>query len=81
VRRAADPADGRSTLAVQTEHGRHAFDRATPGDTENVRHLVLDPLTQAQHRQLREISRRITQAIRGDGAWQGRASARVARGR
>ena len=80
VRRAADPADGRSTLAILTDQGRQAFDRATPGHTENVRRLVLDPLTQAQHRQLREVSRRITRAIRGDGAWQRDASRPVARG-
>lgn len=80
VRRAADPADGRSTLAILTDQGRQAFDQATPGHTENVRRLVLDPLTQAQHRQLREVSRRITQAIRADGAWQRKASQRAAQG-
>lgn len=69
VRRAGDPADGRSTLAILTAQGNQAFDNATPGHTENVRRLVLDPLTQAQQRQLREACRRITQAIRADGAW------------
>jgi DNA-binding MarR family transcriptional regulator len=74
VRRSADPADGRSTLAILTAQGRQAFDQATPGHAENVRRLVLDPLTQAQRRQLRQASRCITRAIRGDGAWQREAS-------
>lgn len=70
VRRAADPADGRYTLATLTDPGRAVFERATPGHSDTVRRLVLDPLTQAQARQLREISRRINRAIRADGAWQ-----------
>ena len=70
VRRAVDPADGRYTLAILTDPGLAVFERATPGHTETVRRLVLDPLTQAQARQLREISRRIAHAIRADGAWQ-----------
>lgn len=81
VRRAADPTDGRSTLAILTAQGSQAFDNATPGHTENVRRLVLDPLTQAQRRQLRDASRRINQAIRGDGAWQMGKPAKVARER
>jgi DNA-binding MarR family transcriptional regulator len=70
VRRATDPRDGRYTLATLTSHGLAKFDQATPGHVENLHRLVLDPLTQAQTRQLREISRRITRAIRDQPGWQ-----------
>jgi DNA-binding MarR family transcriptional regulator len=70
LRRAPDPDDGRYTLATLTDAGVEQFDRATPGHEALVGRLVLDPLTQAQLRQLREISRRITGAIRETGAWQ-----------
>jgi len=39
---------------------------AAPGHVQEVRRLVLDPLTKAQIRQLREISRRIMRAIDRD---------------
>jgi len=64
--RRADPADGRYTLATLTDHGRFKLDQATPGHVDLVRRLVLDPLTAAQHRQLRDITRRIMQAIRDE---------------
>lgn len=69
VRRAEDPDDGRSTLAVLTEAGRERYAQATPGHAGTVRRLVLDPLTAAQRRHLGEISRRIAAAIRDGGAW------------
>jgi len=40
--------------------------QAAPGHVHEVRRLVLDPLTKAQTRQLREIGRRITRAIDAD---------------
>ncbi|MBU4213578.1 MAG: MarR family transcriptional regulator [Actinobacteria bacterium] len=70
VRRTPDPTDGRSTLAILTDPGRRAVDEATPGHVRTVRRLVLDPLTQAQARQLREISRRIARAIGDDDGWR-----------
>jgi DNA-binding MarR family transcriptional regulator len=70
VRRAADPQDGRYTLATLTRPGSAKFDQATPGHVQNVHRLVLDPLTRAQTRQLGEISRRIMRAIRDQPGWQ-----------
>ena len=63
VRRTPDPADGRYTLAILTGEGRAKVTEAAPGHVEEVRRLVFDPLTKAQSRQLREISRRIMRAI------------------
>lgn len=70
VRRAPDPTDGRYTLATLTDEGSRKVDEATPGHVDTVHRLVLDPLTQPQARQLREISRRITRAIRDEGGWR-----------
>jgi DNA-binding MarR family transcriptional regulator len=70
VRRAPDSSDGRYTLATLTDRGVEKFEQSTPGHVRTVRQLVLDPLTQAQARQVREISRRITRAIRDDGGWE-----------
>jgi DNA-binding MarR family transcriptional regulator len=70
LRRTPDPADGRYTLAVLTDDGVRKVDEATPGHEATVRRLVLDPLTQTQTRQLREISRRIARSIRDDDGWR-----------
>lgn len=70
MRRTPDPADGRYTLAILTEHGREAFDAATPGHVDTVTRLALDPLTSAQLKQLRDITRRIQRAIRDEEGWQ-----------
>src|SRR5690554_5824592 len=69
MRRAPDPADGRYTLAILTEQGQEKFEQASPGHVETVTRLVLEPLTAAQLRQLREISRRIQRAIREESGW------------
>ena len=66
VRRTADPADGRYTLAILTAEGRGKVTEAAPGHVEEVRRLVFDPLTKAQSRQLREIGRRIIRTIDPD---------------
>jgi DNA-binding MarR family transcriptional regulator len=63
ITRAPDPTDGRYTLATLTEEGWAKVVDTAPGHVETVRRLVLDPLTKAQLRQLREISRRIMTAI------------------
>ncbi len=70
MHRAPDPSDGRYTLATLTKLGLEKFQHATPGHVQTVHQLILDPLTQAQRRQLREISRRITRAIRDEEGWQ-----------
>jgi DNA-binding MarR family transcriptional regulator len=66
VRRTPDPADGRYTLATLTGQGQAKVTQAAPGHVQEVRRLVLDPLTKTQSRQLREISRRIIRAIDPD---------------
>ncbi|WP_127479099.1 MarR family winged helix-turn-helix transcriptional regulator [Nocardioides pantholopis] len=70
VRREPDPVDGRYTLAVLTDVGSEKVDQATPGHVQTVHRLVLDPLTQAQARQLRSIARRITGTIREEDGWR-----------
>jgi len=66
VRRTPDPTDGRYTLAILTDEGWSKVAEAAPGHVEEVRRRVFDPLTKAQSRQLREISRRIMHAIDPD---------------
>lgn len=75
VRREPDPDDGRYTLATLTRLGLKKVDQATPGHVDTVRRLIFDTLTQTQTRQLRDISRRITQAIRSEQGWQPSSSA------
>lgn len=70
LRRSPDPSDGRFTLAALTEAGLAQQREAAPGHVGTVRRLVLDQLTQAQRRQLREISRRVTAAVRDESGWQ-----------
>lgn len=79
MRRSPDPDDGRYTLAMLTDEGSAKVDEATPGHVQTVNRLVLEPLTAAQRRQLREISRRIQRAIRPDAAWQPPAETEHAR--
>jgi DNA-binding MarR family transcriptional regulator len=75
VRREPDPDDGRFTLAILTDLGLRKVDEATPGHVETVHRLVLDRLTRAQTRQLREISGRIVRAISDEDAWSPHGSA------
>jgi DNA-binding MarR family transcriptional regulator len=63
VRRAADPADGRYTLAILTGEGWAKVAATAPGHVEEVRRLIFDPLTKAQARQLHEIGHRIMRVI------------------
>jgi len=69
MQRTPDPTDGRYTLATLTADGIAHLDASTPQHVRTVRRLVLDALTVAQRKQLREISRRIQRAVRADGAW------------
>ncbi|MFF5254607.1 MarR family winged helix-turn-helix transcriptional regulator [Streptomyces leeuwenhoekii] len=61
--RSPDPADGRFTLATLTDAGWEKVTATAPGHVAEVRRLVIDPLTKAQAKQLREISRRVNDAI------------------
>ena len=63
VERVPDPADRRSTLARLTDAGWEKVVATAPGHVEEVRRLVLDPLTSAQVQQLRRICDRVNAAI------------------
>jgi DNA-binding MarR family transcriptional regulator len=71
VRRRPDPGDGRYTLATLTDEGWTKVIDTSPGHLDRVRSLVFDPLTKAQARQLREISRRIVRATAPDESCPG----------
>lgn len=68
VKRTPDPANGRYTLATLTEAGWDKLVAAAPGHVAEVRHLVFEPLTKAQQRQLKEIGHRVRRAIGDDGS-------------
>ncbi|MEV6634901.1 MarR family transcriptional regulator [Actinoplanes sp. NPDC051470] len=63
VRRFPDPSDGRYTLATLTVAGRDKVADTAPGHAQAVRKHVISPLTTAQQRHLRVISKRITDTI------------------
>lgn len=63
IRRQPDPTDGCYTLAILTEAGWAAVVDAAPGHVEEVRRLILDPLTKAQVKQMATIGKRIMHAI------------------
>lgn len=69
VRREADPADGRVTLAVLTDSGRDLVARSTPAHHALVERLVFEPLTEQQARQLGTISRRLAETIDPAATW------------
>jgi len=66
VERFPDPDDGRYTLARLTDAGWDKVVATAPGHVEEVRRLVLDPLTAAQVRALRSIGDRVNRAINPD---------------
>lgn len=70
VTRRPDPRDGRATLAELTAAGEELVTAALPGHSALVRQAVLDPLTQAQRRQLTEIARRIQHGLRETEGWR-----------
>jgi len=69
VCRTTDPGDGRCTLAILTADGWDKVVDTAPGHVEEVRRLVMDPLTKAQIRQLREIGRRVVHAVDPEDSW------------
>jgi DNA-binding MarR family transcriptional regulator len=66
MRRTPDPTDGRYTLGTLTDGGWDKVVAAAPQHVEAVRRHVFDPLTKAQQRQLRDITRRLTRALEPD---------------
>ena len=66
VERSPDPDDGRYTVAHLTDAGWDKIVATAPSHVEEVRRLVLDPLTAAQVKQLRAIGDRINAAIDPD---------------
>lgn len=69
VRRAADPVDGRFTLAILTDDGYDLVVRSTPAHHALVEELVFAPLTEAQVHDLATISARIATAIDPATPW------------
>ncbi|GAA2882849.1 MarR family transcriptional regulator [Actinoplanes cyaneus] len=61
--RTPDPTDGRYTLAVLTDAGWDKVVATAPGHVAEVRRLLIDALTKTQHKQLRQISERVNEAI------------------
>lgn len=76
VERRPDPDDGRYTVAHLTDAGWEKVVATAPSHVEEVRRLVLDPLTATQVRQLRAIGERVNHAIDPDGCGGGVSAAR-----
>ena len=76
IRREPDPTDGRYTNAILTPKGYKKLVASAPAHVEAVRSLVVDALTPAELRQLRDLSERILARIdddhHGDRPPQGR---------
>lgn len=68
VRREPCPSDGRYTNAILTPDGWDKLAAAAPGHVETVRRLVLDALTAAQARDLRDIGRSVLRHLDPDDA-------------
>lgn len=64
VRREACPTDQRGQFAVLTDEGFEALRDAAPGHVEGVRTHLFDQLTDAQVRQLRQISESVIDNLR-----------------
>jgi DNA-binding MarR family transcriptional regulator len=63
VRRQPDPADGRFTNAILTDHGFQTLAAAAPGHVAHVRSLVIDVLSPEQLRRLSQAADRIMSRI------------------
>lgn len=66
IRRHPDPDNGRFIIATLTDAGYAVVESAAPGHVRAVRRYVFDPLTSGQVRDLRELSGRIADRVRGD---------------
>jgi DNA-binding MarR family transcriptional regulator len=63
LRREPDPHDGRSIVARLTDSGWELVQSAAPGHVEAVRHLVIDPLSDAQREALTTAARAIIRGL------------------
>ncbi|MFK0110207.1 MarR family winged helix-turn-helix transcriptional regulator [Streptomyces sp. NPDC091217] len=63
AQRSADPSDGRYPLAALTEEWQETVRAAAPIQVEEVRRLVLDPLTHGQQRQPDAVAQCILRAL------------------
>ncbi|MBV9794006.1 MAG: MarR family transcriptional regulator [Actinobacteria bacterium] len=63
LRREPDPHDGRSTVARLTDSGWELVQSAAPGHVEAVRHLVIDPLSDAQREALTSAARAVIRGL------------------
>jgi DNA-binding MarR family transcriptional regulator len=63
VRREPCPENGRFTNAILTASGWDKVVATAPGHVETVRQLVIDALTGAQRKQLRDIGRRVLDRV------------------
>ncbi|MDH3194078.1 MAG: MarR family transcriptional regulator [Acidimicrobiia bacterium] len=55
IERRKCPSDGRGQIAVLTSVGRQTIEQTAPGHVDEVRRVVLSPLTATQQAQLRNI--------------------------
>ncbi|MEU8893975.1 MarR family transcriptional regulator [Streptomyces sp. NPDC048442] len=69
IRREPCPDDGRYTNAVLTDDGHAKVASAAPGHVDAVRTLVIDALSPADLRQLRDLGHRILDRLGPDGLW------------
>ncbi|MDX8048547.1 MarR family winged helix-turn-helix transcriptional regulator [Lentzea sp. BCCO 10_0798] len=69
MRREPCPDDGRYTNAILTDEGLAKVASAAPGHVEAVRNLVLDALSPADLRHLRDLGHRILNHMDSDALW------------
>jgi DNA-binding MarR family transcriptional regulator len=65
VRREPDPDDGRFTNAIMTKAGYAKLVASAPAHVEAVRDLVIDVLSPAELRRLRDMSQRLLTQVEG----------------
>jgi DNA-binding MarR family transcriptional regulator len=70
LRRALDPEDGRCTNAILTDAGLELVTRTAPAHVKEVRELVIDAVSPAQLRQLRQATERILAKVDPQGSTQ-----------
>lgn len=69
VRRESDPEDGRYTVAILNPAGWAKVVASAPGHVAAVRELVIDALTPAQLRQLRDVGQQVLSRVDPEGSY------------